>query len=501
MPEYIKALFCILVMATLVFKFSEAPATLVAMTKDAFVSRRNTWYMITVAGFLSQNVWVFYFISAWLVYRASKKDSNVLALFFFLILAMPEMAVLIPGFAGIEHFISVTYQRMLVWVLLLPAFYNIFFGSKKEKFVWNGADIILMMYLVLNVALQFQYVNFTGWIRYILDLLFDVVVPYFVISRSIKNLEYFKEIVMAFIIGAMIVSLVAIFEFIKQWLLYLSLNDAIGVAGGFGYNGRGGNIRAIASTGQSIVLGYVLTIAISTYAFLVRSIRNKFLYVAGFILLIAGEISPLSKGPWVGCMVALITNALMGPRAILSLAKLMLSVIPVATILLFTDYGDKIISYLPFIGNLDEGSMSYRQLLLDRSLDVISNNIYFGSYDYWLYLEDLRQGEGIIDIVNNYIGVALNSGLVGLFLYLLFFVCVFWQMIFKMFKMTLISEERMMGRVLFSTLIAIMVMMSAVSDILNVPLLCWGTAAMGVAYSRMAFASNLKIQGKKLEIQ
>jgi hypothetical protein len=32
-------------------------------------------------------------------------------------------------------------------------------------------------------------------------------------------------------------------------------------------------------------------------------------------------------------------------------------------------------------------------------------------------MEDLRQGEGIIDIVNTYLGVALNYGFTGLFLF------------------------------------------------------------------------------------
>jgi O-antigen ligase len=35
-------------------------------------------------------------------------------------------------------------------------------------------------------------------------------------------------------------------------------------------------------------------------------------------------------------------------------------------------------------------------------------------------MEDLRQGEGIIDIVNTYLGVALNYGLVGLSCFLSF---------------------------------------------------------------------------------
>ena len=298
---------------------------------------------------------------------------------------------------------------------------------------------------------------------------------------------------MAFVIGAMVMSTIGIFEFVKQWLVYQPLSDAIGVDGGMGYLARGGNLRAIATTGQAIILGYVIAIAISIYLFLDDSVKSKRIYWLGFLLLIGGEISPLSKGPWVGAVVAVLLSTLLGPNAVSRVFKVLVSVACVFVILLFTDYGDTVISYLPFVGKLDEGSLDYRKLIIEKSIDVIYMNPFFGSNDYWMYLEDLRQGQGIVDIVNNYIGVALNCGFVGLFLYLSFFVCAFWRTAVRMRKTPLVSKEHQLGQILIGTLAGILVMISAVSDILNVPLLCWGTAAMCVAYSRMPLANTGKI--------
>lgn len=485
MPEYIRALIFILVMAALVFKFSEVPATTVAMTKDSFVSRRNTWIGITLAGFLSQNIWVFYLISAILVHRVVKKDSNKIALFFFLILAMPELSIAIPGFAGINYIILITYQRMLVWVILLPMFWAMMFDKKSANFVWNFSDVLLVLYFSLNVILQFQYQNFTDWVRILLGWIFDVLIPYFVVSRSIKDVKSFREIAMAFIVGAMIVSLIGIFELVKHWLLYQTLGDAIGVDGGFGYIGRGGNVRAIATTGQAIVLGYVLAIAVLLYWFLERSIANRKQYWLGFLLLLGGIISPLSKGPWVGAAVAIVIVIVLGPKAISRLSKMALMCVAAFIAILFTEYADQIISYLPFVGTLDESSMDYRKLLFEKSMDVIYANPYFGSFDYMLYLEDLRQGQGIIDLVNNYISVALNSGFVGLGLYALFFISIFWRVFFCMKKTPFISEEHEMGQVIIGVLASVLLMISAASDILNVPIMYWTVSAMGVAYSLM----------------
>ncbi len=45
---------------------------------------------------------------------------------------------------------------------------------------------------------------------------------------------------------------------------------------------------------------------------------------------------------------------------------------------------------------------------------------FFGDQFPWPEMEDLRQGEGIIDIVNTYLAVALSYGLIGLFCFVSF---------------------------------------------------------------------------------
>ena len=125
------------------------------------------------------------------------------------------------------------------------------------------------------------------------------------------------------------------------------------------------------------------------------------------------------------------------------------------------------------------------QLVIEKSLEVIANNFYFGSHDYWLYLEDLRQGQGIIDIVNNYIGVALNTGVVGLTIYLLFFVGVLARVYMQMRKTRPDSEVHELGQVLIGAIFGLLIMLSSVSEITFVPIVYWSVCAMAVAYSRM----------------
>ena len=62
MSEHYRALIVILVLASIVFAFAKAPATATAMTVEDFKRRRNCWYFVTLAGFLSPNFWFFAFI-------------------------------------------------------------------------------------------------------------------------------------------------------------------------------------------------------------------------------------------------------------------------------------------------------------------------------------------------------------------------------------------------------------------------------------------------------
>jgi O-antigen ligase len=72
------------------------------------------------------------------------------------------------------------------------------------------------------------------------------------------------------------------------------------------------------------------------------------------------------------------------------------------------------------MGNTVDGTILYRQRLAERGWEIVLAHPFFGDQFPWPEMEDLRQGEGIIDIVNTYLGVALNYGLVGLFLFLSF---------------------------------------------------------------------------------
>ncbi|NJK42306.1 MAG: O-antigen ligase family protein [Aquincola sp.] len=139
------------------------------------------------------------------------------------------------------------------------------------------------------------------------------------------------------------------------------------------------------------------------------------------IALLAGGIgAALSRGPWLGCAVALLIGLSFGPGASRRLIWLAALLPLLIAALLILPQGERIIDLLPFVGTVEAGNVTYRAQLIDRALIVFWQNPIFGSL-YFIsnpVLEEMRQGQGIIDIVNSYVGVALAYGGIGLLLFM-----------------------------------------------------------------------------------
>jgi O-antigen ligase len=206
------------------------------------------------------------------------------------------------------------------------------------------------------------------------------------------------------------------------------------------------------------------------------------------MLLVVGLIAPVSRGPWVGAAAILLVFIATGPSPGRGFVKLGLLGIVAVPVLLVTPVGEKIIDLLPFVGTVEEVNVTYRQRLLEVSLQVMMQNPFFGTPDYIFSpeMQTMRQGEGIIDIVNTYLAVVLGSGLAGLLLFSGFFIAIGFG-IFKGMRSLADrnDEEYLLGRTLFSTLLGILVIIFTVSSISVVPTVYWAVAGLGVAYTRM----------------
>src|SRR5262249_55162448 len=132
----------------------------------------------------------------------------------------------------------------------------------------------------------------------------------------------------------------------------------------------------------------------------------------GYVL---GLVFTYARGPWLGAITAMLGFALVGPRATSRLARTIAVTGILGAAVFVSPLGDRIAKTLPFFGTgAATSTVLYRQVLLERSVEIIRDHPYFGDQVAFLRMEDLRQGEGIIDFVNTYAQIALFYGLIGL---------------------------------------------------------------------------------------
>jgi O-antigen ligase len=82
-----------------------------------------------------------------------------------------------------------------------------------------------------------------------------------------------------------------------------------------------------------------------------------------------------------------------------------------------------VVSVIPYFGGtVDIANVEYRERLFAQSWAIIMDRPLFGDQEALLKMEALRQGEGIIDLVNGFMTILLGNGFAGLSLFLLFMV-------------------------------------------------------------------------------
>lgn len=488
MPEHFRALIVILFVASVVFVMARKPALDIIPATD-FKRRRNLWFGLTLLAFFSYSFWLYAAATAVILYVVRRREHNVLALFFILLFLIPPASVEIPGFGVVNYLFEMNHIRLLSLCLLLPTALALSRQVDTLAFGRTLPDKLLAASLILMGLLYLRETTLTDTLRQSFYLYTDVFLPYYVASRGLKQISDFKDALLAFVLAAFLLSLIAVAEFSRHWLLYNALTDAMGTQWGMsGYLSRGGSLRASATTGQAIALGYVISVAIGLFLFLSSYVRSRLQCLLGALLLAAGLIVPLSRGPWIGAVIIVGVFIATGRNAVKRLSLLAMAGILALPLLSVMPGGEKVLDLLPFIGNLEKENITYRERLLDNSWIVIQRNPLFGSFDFrnTPEMQSMIQGEGIIDIVNTYINLALRVGLVGLTLFVGFFVSILFGLRKALRAFPDRNEEgRLLGRALLATLLGILVIIFTVSSITVIPVVYWSIAGVSVAYIQM----------------
>jgi hypothetical protein len=219
----------------------------------------------------------------------------------------------------------------------------------------------------------------------------------------------------------------AMFETMKHWLLYTGIGSYWGSPIPFAWLFRNDSLRAQVSAGHSITLGETLVVGFGFWLYLGSQVRSKLWRVVVPGSLWVGMLVTFARAPWVVGVVIFLVYGLFNPRGKTILLRGFVLMAIVAGVLLVSPFGERVIAILPFVGTHAQESVTYRELFATRAWQEIQLHPIIGNPLVLKKLEDLRQGQGIIDLVNTYAAVGMFYGIVGLSAFLGPFLIALWS--------------------------------------------------------------------------
>jgi O-antigen ligase len=426
----LKELFVVLVIATVIFRLAK-PAADLFITPEDLARRRNVWYLLTIVGLLSPSFWIYVLVAVPTMVIAGRKDSNPNALYLLLLQVVPPIDISVPMF-GMGRLIDINNYLLLSFCVMAPAAVRIMRSKNPPgNQRLTTTDFCLLAYGILSSFLYLHTQTLGGGLypgsvteslRRAVIFFFDIFIPYYLISRACTNHKAMIDSMASACLGCALLSAIALFESAWHWLLYGEMfNRWTGMIGPNSYVDRGGILRAMASSGHSMALGYMLVVAFGLWLYLwSRVLSGRFrLGTAG--LFIGGLLAAYTRGAWVGGGLVYFLFAALRPAALSKLAKAVGAAAVVALVIFISPLGDRIIRVIPALGgSVDAYNITYRHRLFERAWEIIQQNPMLGDQAALLQMQDLRQGQGIIDLVNTYLDILLGNGFVGLALFMSF---------------------------------------------------------------------------------
>ncbi len=487
----IKNLMVVLTLALVLFRLAK-PLAMHYMGEADFARRRNVWLALTVVGFLSPSFWLYVAIAIPILIWARRKESNPVALYLLLLQVIPSVLIAIPT-VGIGELFDLDNYRLLSFCILVPVALRLRRAEHRTPINrLQGMDYLLLAFGALQVVFYVRpdlpnHIILpdspTNALRRALLFLVDAYALYFAVSRGLSSRRHIVDAMATFCLGCAIMAGVAIFESARHWLLYTDIPMRWAGLGGFYYE-REGVVRAQASAGHALSLGCLLAVAFGFWLYLQTYLPSKRVRILVTMFLWVGLVAAYSRGPWAGAVVIYLAFMAIGPGAFGRIFKAGAVIAGVLGIVSFSPLGERIFKVLPIVGgSTNDATLSYRQKLAARSWELILEHPFFGDQLAYLKMEDLRQGEGIIDLVNSYAEVALFYGFVGLFVFVGFILLGLVQA-YQAVRQTLVldPEYARLGRSLVACILGTLLMLLDSSFMLAYEKMFYILAGLSTAY-------------------
>ena len=281
-------------------------------------------------------------------------------------------------------------------------------------------DCAVWMFFLVSLIAATRGLPLNGIMRWSVTTFLSVLPPFYIVARLVSTRRIAGDAALFFALGCFTNALVAIFEAFKRWPLYQSFYDSLHVAvlESATLAIRAGFLRAQGVVASPSVLGLVAALGLVV----VLASRRRFRALAYWVIVIGFILALLacqSRGAWIaaagGTMLYLVYAGRVGKLAIFAASAGVIG----AGIVALTPRGSVVDQMIGRAGHA-ETTAEYRSNLLTRGLQEVANHPLTGQTRAQLEISmnDMRQGQHIIDFVNSHLSPALTAGLGGFALWL-----------------------------------------------------------------------------------
>ncbi len=351
-----------------------------------------------------------------MAFFAPKAITERVAFFVATLPALPIYHNATVPFPGLNYLIDINFGMISILVVLTP---TLFMKTKAPPSKSFGMITAMVIGFVLLISLlDFRILPFTSVLRSSFTNIVTMGVTYLAVSRAIRTREDFDMMLRAVLASIIFVAAIGLVSFLREWNFYTQLFDGLGFVRFADY--RFG--LRVQSTLMTTLVGYMMAFgAILVHHFMtqkkVRGLQAySLLALFLFVLLVSG-----SRGAYASALAMF--GAYAAYRIVPGLVRiLMFPSAAIFTIVIVGWFGSGRIDQLTAVDQY--GTFEYRIKLFRAGLKQIRENFFFGSGNF---IESpnfahLVQGQGIIDIVNTYLQIALEFGVIALFLFVAPFV-------------------------------------------------------------------------------
>ncbi len=314
MPEHLRALVVLLVLAGAVFVLARAPITPSTPWRRR-TSRAATQSLVRGhAGRLSgpHDFWLFMLLTGLLLTWAIRREPEPLARCLqFLLFAVPPLEASMPGFGIVNQVLVLDYPRLLAITVLLPAAFHVARQSRGEPQRWMVSDYLVIGYLLVQIGLRYQVDSGTNTARYMVyTQCWTSGIPVLRAWRAARCAT-----------SAALREVVWRVSFAHRWsspwwrsskrcgtgFSTCRWRSALGVQWALWQLPRSRRFLAGARADGPAdrPRRYLMVVALGLYPYLRSCISMRARWWLGFLLLMAGLVASFSRGPWIAARDAL----------------------------------------------------------------------------------------------------------------------------------------------------------------------------------------------------